>query len=184
MDTATPEGARTLSDGGLDKGGKYLTFKLGQEEYGLSLIRVREIIALMAITAVPLAPRCVRGVMNLRGRIIPVVDIRERFLMPSIPDHDRKCIIVVDVQRAESSIQMSILVDEVSEVLYIASDEIEDAPPFRSEVNTSFIHGMAKTKSGVKILLNVDVVLANTAIETSSKDSTSADSNSSTAQAV
>lgn len=145
------------------KGGKYLTFKLGREEYGLSLIRVREIIALMDITAVPLAPPYVRGVMNLRGRVIPVVDLRKKFDMDPTPDHDRKCIIVVDVERADASIQMSVLVDAVSEVLHIASDEIEDAPPFKSGVDTTFIHGIAKAKTGVKILLDVDIILSNIA---------------------
>lgn len=156
------------------KGGKYLTFKLGREEYGLSLIRVREIIALMDITSVPLAPSSVRGVMNLRGRIIPVVDLRRRFEMSDTPDHDRKCIIVVDVELSGSPIQMSILVDEVSEVLYIASDEIEDAPAFQTGVNSAFIHGIATTKSGVKVLLNVDIILANIASNLPHRTSTTA----------
>jgi purine-binding chemotaxis protein CheW len=142
------------------RGGKYLTFKLGREEYGLSLIRVREIIALMDTTAVPLAPPYVRGVMNLRGRVIPVVDLRRKFGMDPTPDHDRKCIIVVDVERAGGSIQMSILVDAVSEVVHIGGGEIEDPPAFNSGSATGFIHGIAKAKSGVKILLDVDIVLA------------------------
>ncbi len=160
MDVAMTAGAQsaTATSG---KGGKYLTFKLGREEYGLSLIRVREIIALMDITAVPLAPSYVRGVMNLRGRVIPVVDLRSKFGMAPTPDHDRKCIIVVDVERGGSSIQMSILVDAVSEVLHISSEEIEDAPPFNSGVDASFIHGIAKAKTGVKILLDVDIILSN-----------------------
>jgi purine-binding chemotaxis protein CheW len=140
--------------------GKYLTFKLGREEYGLELVRVREIIALMDITPVPLAPDYVRGVMNLRGRVIPVVDLRRRFGMPHTEDHDRKCIIVCDVLRNEQPIQMSILVDAVSEVLRIAAADIEDAPTFSPGVDTSFIFGIAKAKSGVKILLDIDVVLS------------------------
>jgi purine-binding chemotaxis protein CheW len=147
-----------------EKDGKYLTFKLGREEYGLELVRVREIIALMDITPVPLAPEYVRGVMNLRGRVIPVVDLRRKFGMQPTEDHDRKCIIVCDVQRNEQPIQMSILVDAVSEVLHIAAADIEDAPSFSTGVETSFIHGIAKAKSGVKILLDIDIVLSPKAV--------------------
>lgn len=161
MDVVTAPSAQDTANTSQGKGGKYLTFKLGREEYGLSLIRVREIIALMDITAVPLAPSYVRGVMNLRGRVIPVVDLRKKFGMDPTDDHDRKCIIVVDVMGGDTSIQMSVLVDAVSEVLHIASEEIEDAPPFRSGVHTTFIHGIAKAKTGVKILLDVDIILSN-----------------------
>lgn len=143
-----------------DKEGKYLTFKLGREEYGLELVRVREIIALMDITPVPLAPDYVRGVMNLRGRVIPVVDLRRKFGMQPTEDHDRKCIIVCDVLRNDQPIQMSVLVDAVSEVLHIRAADIEDAPTFSAGVETSFIHGIAKAKSGVKILLDIDIVLS------------------------
>lgn len=143
-----------------DKEGKYLTFKLGKEEYGLELVRVREIIALMDITPVPLAPDYVRGVMNLRGRVIPVVDLRRKFGMAPTEDHDRKCIIVCDVRRNEQPIQMSILVDAVSEVLHIRAQDIEDAPTFSAGVETGFIHGIAKAKTGVKILLDIDIVLS------------------------
>jgi len=147
-----------------EKEGKYLTFKLGREEYGLELVRVREIIALMDITPVPLAPEYVRGVMNLRGRVIPVVDLRRKFGMQPTEDHDRKCIIVCDVQRNDQAIQMSILVDAVSEVLHISAADIEDAPSFSTGVETSFIHGIAKAKSGVKILLDIDIVLSARAV--------------------
>lgn len=142
------------------KGGKYLTFKLGREEYGLELLRVREIIALMDITPVPLTPDYVRGVMNLRGKVIPVVDLRRKFGMPKTEDHDRKCIIVVDVLRDENHVQMSILVDAVSEVLHIADADIENVPALNTGINSTFLHGMAKTRGGVKILLNIDSVLS------------------------
>lgn len=159
MDRMTP--TRTQSG---DNVGKYLTFKLGREEYGLELVRVREIIALMDITPVPLAPEYVRGVMNLRGRVIPVIDLRRRFQMQPTEDHDRKCIIVCDVQRNDQPIQMSILVDAVSEVLHISAADIEDAPSFSGSVETSFIHGIAKAKGGVKILLDIDIVLSARAV--------------------
>jgi purine-binding chemotaxis protein CheW len=145
--------------------GKYLTFKLGREEYGLELVRVREIIALIDITAVPLAPDYVRGIMNLRGRVIPVIDLRRKFAMTPTEDHDRKCIIVCDVQRDGQTVQMSILVDAVSEVLYVSRVDIEDAPTFGTELEPRFIHGIAKAKSGVKILLDIDVVLSPKAVQ-------------------
>jgi purine-binding chemotaxis protein CheW len=143
-----------------EKGGKYLTFKLGLEEYGLELVRVREIIAPIDINPVPLAPEYIRGVMNLRGRVIPVVDLRRKFGMQPTDDHDRKCIIVCDVLRNDHPILMSILVDAVSEVLHIGAADIEDAPTFSTGVETSFIHGIAKAKNGVKILLDIDIVLS------------------------
>ena len=123
------------------KGGKYLTFALGAQEYGLPLLRVREIMAMMDVTPVPLMPSYVRGVMNLRGKVIPVVDLRRKLGMTSTPDHDRKCIIVVDVERtaaeggrpAGGPLQMSILVDAVSEVLFIGEDDIEAATARHSE---------------------------------------------------
>lgn len=141
-------------------GGKFLTFQLGNEEYGLELLRVREIIALMDITAVPLTPAYVRGVMNLRGKVIPVVDLRCKFGMERTEDHDRKCIIVVDVLRNEQPIQMSILVDAVSEVLHIDEEDIEVVASLNAGLEADFIQGMAKAKGGVKILLNIDTVLS------------------------
>lgn len=152
------EGRASERDQG--KGGKYLTFKLGREEYGLELLRVREIIALMDITSVPLTPDYVRGVMNLRGKVIPVVDLRRKFGMDKTEDHDRKCIIVVDVVRDGEPIQMSILVDSVSEVLHIADTDIENVPSLNAGINANYLHGMAKTRGDVKILLNIDAVLS------------------------
>jgi purine-binding chemotaxis protein CheW len=102
--------------------------------------------------------------MNLRGRVIPVIDLRRKFGMQPTDDHDRKCIIVCDVQRNDQPMQMSILVDAVSEVLHISAADIEDAPPFSSGVETGFIHGIAKAKSGVKILLDIDIVLSTRAV--------------------
>ena len=145
-------------------GGKYLTFRLGDQEYGLSLLRVREIIALMDITPVPLVPAHVRGIMNLRGKVIPVIDLRRALGMAPSVDHDRKCIIVVDVrrpgQRADQAVQMSVLVDAVSEVLRIAPEEIEQPLALSSSAETTFIQGMAKARGAVKILLDIDNVLA------------------------
>lgn len=165
MEVSTNAGADSpRRDGDAARGGKYLTFRLGSGEYGLSLLRVREIIALMDVTAVPLMPPHVRGVMNLRGKVIPVIDLRRALGMEPTEDHDRKCIIVVDVRRhdprGEQQVQMSVLVDAVSEVLRIAADEIEKPPALTGGIDADFIQGMAKAKGSVKILLDIDSVLA------------------------
>jgi len=142
------------------RAGKYLTFKLAGEEYGLEILKVREIIGLMEITAVPRTPGFIRGVINLRGKVIPVVDLRTKFGMESREDTNETCIIVVDVvQKDNESILMGILVDTVSEVLDIIEEDIEDTPSFGNDVDTNFIMGMGKIKGTVKILLDIDKVL-------------------------
>lgn len=166
MDTLEAAAAGNAAIAHADKAGKYLTFQLGNEEYGLSLLRVREIIALMDFTSVPLAPDYVRGVMNLRGKVIPVVDLRRKLDMPPTEDHERKCIIVVDVQHDEEVAQMGVLVDSVSEVLYIGAEEIEGPPNLSNGNGNNYVSGMAKTKDSIKILLEVDHVLARAAAET------------------
>ena len=142
-----------------DRGGKYLTFVLGEEEYGLEILKVREIIGVMAITVVPRTPEFIRGVINLRGKIIPVVDLRAKFNMEIIETTKETCIIVVDVVLNDETVEMGILVDRVSEVLDISGEEIEAPPSFGSSFNAQFIMGMAKAKSSVKILLNIGAVL-------------------------
>jgi len=139
-----------------NKGGKYLTFVLAEETYGLEILKVREIIGMMAITAVPRTPDFVKGVINLRGKVIPVVDLRLKFGLPEQAHTEETCIIVVDV----CGVEMSILVDRVSEVLSIASEEIEDTPSFGVNVDTEFIRGMGKASGKVTILLDISRVLA------------------------
>ena len=139
-----------------DRAGKYLTFGLAEEEYGLEILKVREIIVMMDITAVPRTPEFVRGVINLRGKVIPVVDLRTKFGMEAVAQTDSTCIIVVDV----NGVEMGIVVDEVSEVLDIRTEEIEDAPSFGANVDTEFILGMGKTNERVTILLDIGKVLA------------------------
>lgn len=142
------------------RAGKFLTFKLDAEEYGVEILRVKEIIGLMDVTAVPRTPDFIRGVVNLRGRIIPVLDLRQKFGMGRVEDTEFTCIIVVDVPLRGNSAQMGVLVDTVSEVIDIAEQDIEDAPDFGASLDTGFILGMAKHKSSVKILLNIQAVLA------------------------
>ncbi len=143
-----------------EKEGKYLTFALGPEEYGLEILKVREIIGYMDITAVPQTPEYVRGVINLRGQVIPVVDLRAKFGMATAETTDQTCIIVVEISQSGRKFNTGIVVDHVQEVLDIAGDAIEDAPQFGSNVETDFILGMGKIGDTVKILLDIDRVLA------------------------
>ena len=141
-----------------DKEGKYLTFALGHEEFGLEILKVREIIGYMEITAVPQTPPHVKGVINLRGQVIPVVDLRLKFGMEEAEITEQSCIIVVEIDAGARHFQTGIVVDHVQEVLDIAGEAIEDSPEFGS-VNTDFILGMGKIGETVKILLDIDKVL-------------------------
>ena len=135
--------------------GKYLTFILNNEEYGLEILKVREIIGVMDITPVPQTPPFIKGIINLRGKVIPVVDLRLKFVMPEIEYTKETCIIVVDI----SNRLMGIIVDTVSEVLDIAAKDIEPTPSLGSDIKTDFILGMGKIKGKVKILLDIERVL-------------------------
>ena len=169
MTTHESEGQGTASN----RTEKFLTFNLGGEQYGLEILKVKEIIGLMEITRVPRTPEYVRGVINLRGKVIPVIDLRKKFAMDSIDDTEQTCIIVVEITVENSSIQMGIIVDSVSEVLDIESSDIEETPTFGTTVSTDFIKGLAKTKGGVKIILNIDEVLSTDEIHTISKSTPS-----------
>jgi len=151
---------RTANQAPSGLAGKYLTFQLGNEIYGLEILKVREIIGLMDVTPVPRTPSHIRGVINLRGKIIPVIDLRSKFAMEKTADTEQTCIIVVDLVTADVTSQMGILVDAVSEVLNIADESIEPTPSFGGEVTATFIRGMAKTNGKVAILLNVEKVLS------------------------
>jgi len=137
-------------------GGKFLTFFLAGEEYGLEILKVQEIIGVMPITRVPRTPSFIRGVINLRGKVIPVVDLRLKFGMDGIDQTDETCIIVVRAQ----GIEMGIIVDKVSEVLDIAAADIDDTPSFGIEVDTDYILGIGKSAGRVRILLDIDKVLS------------------------
>ncbi|MCK9361991.1 MAG: chemotaxis protein CheW [Syntrophales bacterium] len=139
--------------------GKYLTFTLAEEEYGIGILKVKEIIGIMAITTVPRTPEYMKGVINLRGKVIPVVDLRLKFGMEAMDYTERTCIIVVEITGDGKKILLGILVDSVSEVLNIKGSDIEDTPNFGSQLDTEYILGMAKTGGRVKILLDIDRVL-------------------------
>lgn len=141
-------------------GGKFLTFALAGEEYGIEILKVQEIIGVMNITPIPRTPEYVKGVMNLRGKIIPVVDLRSKFEMEAVEQTEETCIIVVQVSRRDREVTMGVVVDRVSEVVDINSAQIENAPSFGSSVNTDYILGMGKIADQVIILLDVDKVLS------------------------
>ncbi len=143
-----------------DKEGKYLTFTLADEEYGIGILKIREIIGMLPITSVPQTPPFVKGVINLRGKVIPVVDLRLRFGMEKIEYTERTCIIVVEIEGPAGAVQIGIVVDAVSEVLNIKAEDIEETPTFGVKLNTDYILGMAKMEGGVKILLDIDRVLS------------------------
>lgn len=158
---ATPTLAFDHSTDGPSTGtraGKYLSFALGQEEYAIRVLKVREIVKLQHITSVPDTPHEVKGVINLRGKVIPVVDLRLKFGMQDAQYGQRTCIIVVEVTANQHG-PMGIIVDEVSEVLTLAEGDIQETPDFGSGVETPFLLGLAKVKESVKILLDIDQVL-------------------------
>jgi purine-binding chemotaxis protein CheW len=139
-------------------GGKFLTFRLGDEEYGIEIIKVREIIGLVNITRVPKTPYHVRGIMKLRGQVISVVDLRMKFDMEATEDTDETCIIVADIKASNGSVSIGMVVDSVSEVLDIKASDIEPAPSMSGDFDSSFILGMGMVKNNVRILLNIDQV--------------------------
>ncbi len=140
---------------GYTRGGKFLTFFLAGEEYGLEILKVQEIIGMMDVTPVPRTPEHIQGVINLRGKVIPIMDLRQKFGMERSERTSETCIIVVEANR----VQTGIVVDQVSEVLDIAGEEIEDAPTFGADVRVDYILGIGKTQERVRLLLDIDRVL-------------------------
>lgn len=155
------EAARAVEQAGLRaREGKYLTFILAGEDFGLEILKVREIIGMLDITPIPQTPSYVKGVINLRGRVIPVIDLRLKFGLPPMDYGERTCIIVVDVKTPQGPMQMGVVVDAVSEVLNVGAEDLEPPPAFGHELNHSYILGIAKTKGSIKILLDIDRVLS------------------------
>lgn len=151
------------------RAGKYLTFKLGDENYGLEIQKVIEIIGMQDITPVPRTPDHLKGVINLRGIIHPVIDLNKKFGLGMTKETDLTCIIVVSIERDDEKEQMGIIVDAVSEVEEIKAAEIENTPSLGNQINTDFILGMAKTKDTVKMLLDLQKVLSDRDLDMISK---------------
>ncbi len=142
------------------RAGKYITFRLGGEEFAIEVLRVREIVGVQEITAVPNTPHGVKGVINLRGKVIPVVDLRLKFGLPELEYSQRTCIIVVQIEGEAGSLLVGVIVDSVTEVLTLQAGDIEDTPDFGNGVPTPYLLGMAKIKGKVKILLDINAVLS------------------------
>ncbi len=146
--------------------GKYLTFVLGDESYGITVLKIREIIRPVDITLVPQMPDYVKGVINLRGKVIPIIDLRIKFGLRTAHNTDRNCIVVVQVAPSSNgSTQMGMIVDAVEEVINITPSDIEATPDFGVALETSYILGMAKVKGTVKTLLDIDRVVSLETIE-------------------
>lgn len=161
-EAAATTAARSKSD---ERTGKYLSFHLGREEFAIQVGRVREIMGVQDITAVPQTPAHVRGVINLRGKVVPVVDLRLKFGLPEMEYSQRTCIIVVQVVGETGPMLMGVVVDGVSEVLNLTTSDIEDTPDFGRGVATPYLLGMAKIKGKVKILLDINRVLTSQELE-------------------
>jgi purine-binding chemotaxis protein CheW len=155
----TGQEAREVTQARTLKGGKFLTFLMANEKYGLEILKVREIIGMMDVTSVPTTPAFVRGVINLRGKVIPVIDLRLKFGIEAKEDMQRTCIIVVQIVRNAQEMTMGIIVDEVSDVLNINQDQIEPPPSFGPDIRTDFILGMGKVDQKVVTMLDIDRVL-------------------------
>lgn len=145
---------------GMAVGGQYLTFSLQGEIYGLDILCVREIIEYTRPTTVPMMPAFVHGVINLRGNVVPVIDLAQRFGRAPTTLHPRTCIVILEVQSAEGGVAIGVLVDAVNAVLDLERDQIEPAPSFGTGLRQEFIRGMARTEAGFIILLDVGRVLS------------------------
>jgi purine-binding chemotaxis protein CheW len=155
---AGPAAAQPAADAASHEG-MYLTFVVNEETYGIEILKVQEIIGMMPVTQVPRMPAYVRGVINLRGRVIPVVDLRAKFDMDATDDTGRTCIIVIQVTCGTEEVTMGVIVDEVSDVVHIMASQIEPPPSLGASVNTDFILGMGKVENRVVMLLDTDAVL-------------------------
>lgn len=157
--SASQDGNASASDRENDLGGKYLTFLLADEEYGLEILKVRELMGIMDITKVPQTPAFVRGVINLRGKVIPVIDLREKFSLPPKEYGDQTCIIVVQVDTL-----MGIIVDTMQQVHDIPSADIAPPPEMGAAVDTRFLLGLGKVGDNVKLLLDIEKLLSRDAL--------------------
>lgn len=156
--------------------GKYLTFQLGREAYGIGILKVQEIVGVMPVTRMPRMPGFVRGLVNLRGKVIPVFDLRLKFGLEGREDTDRTCIIVVQLSLGEAApnVTLGIIVDEVNEVVDVPESQIEPAPAFGAVVDVSFLLGVGKVGNKVVMLLDADRILPRSELEAVSRVETAA----------
>lgn len=156
----TPSTPATVAHERASRTGKYLTFSLSSESYGVDVLKVREIIRFLKITPVPQMPPYVKGVINLRGKVLPVIDLRLKFGLEAAEPTERTCIVVVRVQAGGQDITLGMIVDSVEEVINLSDSEIEDTPEFGAKVDTGYLMGMAKVKGVIKTLLDIDKVVS------------------------
>ncbi|MEW5755492.1 MAG: chemotaxis protein CheW [Pseudomonadota bacterium] len=158
----TKDAARALpaQQTGLEEQHQYLTFNLGGEMYAIGILHIKEIIEYGSVTTVPMMPDFIRGVINLRGAVVPVVDLALRFARASSPVTRRTCIVIIEVESDEERQDVGVMVDAVSEVLEIPAGEIEPAPSFGAKIRADFIQGMGKVNGKFVIILNVGKVLS------------------------
>jgi purine-binding chemotaxis protein CheW len=158
MATSEADTAKTLTK---FQAGKFLTFKLGEESYGVAVLKIREIIRMQKITLVPQMPSYVKGVINLRGKVIPVIDMRLKFNVGSDAVTERTCIVVVQIENraASTTTSVGLIVDAVEEVMNITENEVEETPDLGGQFDGEYILGIAKIKGEVKTLLDIDAVI-------------------------
>jgi purine-binding chemotaxis protein CheW len=157
--TASPAAPVSSPPGTDTRAGKYLAFHLNGEEFAIQVEKVREIMGVLDITTVPGTPAHIKGVLNLRGKVIPVIDLRLKFGMPALEYNARTCIVVVQIAGAQGPMLMGVVVDSVAEVLQATAADIEDTPSFGQEVQVAYVLGLAKIKGEVKILLDIDQIM-------------------------
>lgn len=145
---------------------RLFTFKLSGSDYGVPILRVQEIVALPPVTPVPRTPEFVRGVINLRGRVVPVVDLRTRFGMAASPDTDRTCVVIIQVEGESGAMRMGVVVEDLAEVVDVPEDDVVDPPEFGAGIDTEFLLGMGRVAQRVIILLDVDKVLTSADVAT------------------
>jgi len=139
---------------------KFLTFALAGEEYGVTIMKIKEIIGMMPVTVLPQTPTYVKGVINLRGKVIPIIDLRLKFGLKHAEPTERTCIIVIETEDQEQTQTLvGLIIDAVSEVISLKGDEVEPAPNMQTQFQEQLILGLAKCESGVKILLDIDKVI-------------------------
>ena len=139
---------------------KFLTFALAGEEYGISIMKIKEIIGMMPVTVLPQTPDYVKGVINLRGKVIPIIDLRLKFNLEPAEPTDRTCIVVIETENEDQrQTQVGLIIDAVSEVIHLKGDEVEPPPTLQTQSHKQLILGLAKCKNGVKILLDIDQVI-------------------------
>jgi purine-binding chemotaxis protein CheW len=149
--------------------GKYLTFVLGKEEYGLEILKVREVIAYTDITLIPKTPSYIKGVVNLRGQVIPVVELRVRFGMEPTEVNDQTAILIVKTTQKGRETDIGLIVDRMEKVLEIGYADIEDVPPFGVGVDVTYVLGLGKVNESVMMLLDIDKILSGDELDSITK---------------